>query len=149
MKLHYRELKNNLQIAIPMMITGLGHVLYGLVDNLMVGNFLGAEKLAGISLANAIFFLCITLVIGASTIITPLIAAAHAEENYEKQQEIFNNSVFFIGFLSISIYIIVLFAPYVLQFLPTDNQKIHAIAQEYLIIRSGTLLFFGVFLILF
>ena len=41
---HYTEFKSNLKLAIPLMIGGLGQVLFSLVDNFMVGNFLGAEK---------------------------------------------------------------------------------------------------------
>ena len=60
------------------MLGQLGHVLVGLADNLMVGQ-LGAAPLAAVSLANSIIFIALSLGIGFTFAITPLVAEADGE----------------------------------------------------------------------
>jgi len=57
------------------MLGQLGHVMVGLVDNLMIGR-LGAAPLAAVSLGNALVFIAMSMGIGFSFAITPLIAEA-------------------------------------------------------------------------
>ena len=148
MRIHYQEFKKNLALAIPIMIGGLGHVLFSLVDNLMVGNILGAEKLAGVSLANAVFFIIIVLVIGSSTIITPLIAEAHAQKDQEKMISVFKHSVLFVLGLSTIAYFLLLISPYFLALLPIASLEVKEIASIYLTTRSSSVIALGFFLIL-
>ena len=54
----------------------LGHTLVGFVDNVMVGQ-LGTAELAAVSL-EIVLFIAISLGIGFSTAITPLVAESHA-----------------------------------------------------------------------
>ena len=77
---HYRK---NLVLALPVMMSQLGHVLVGVVDSLMVGQ-LGSTPLAASSLGNSIFALVLTFGIGISYAITPLVAAADSERNVKK-----------------------------------------------------------------
>ncbi len=65
------------------MLGQLGHVLVGLADNLMVGK-LGAASLAAVSLANGIVFFAMSLGIGFTFAITPLIAEADASKNIQE-----------------------------------------------------------------
>ncbi len=75
------------------MLGQLGHVLVGLADNLMVGK-LGAAPLASVSLANGLMFIFLSLGIGFSFAITPLIAEADGEKNTEKGSIIFKHGIF-------------------------------------------------------
>ena len=61
----------------------LGHTLIGIVDNIMVGK-LGSTELAAVSLGNSFIFIAMSLGIGFSTAITPIIAQAHAEIDEKK-----------------------------------------------------------------
>ncbi len=75
------------------MLGQLGHIVVGLVDNVMVGK-LGAAALASVSLANGLMFIFLSLGMGFTFAITPLIAEADAEKNTKKGREIFQHGIF-------------------------------------------------------
>ena len=68
-----KEFSYNYKLAYPVIIGLVGHTLVQFVDNAMVGR-LGTAELAAISLGNSFVFLAMSLGIGFSTAITPLIA---------------------------------------------------------------------------
>jgi multidrug resistance protein, MATE family len=70
------HIRANIFLAVPVMLSQLGHVMMGVMDNIMVGH-LGATPLAGASLANVIFNVLLLFGIGVSYAMTPLIAQAH------------------------------------------------------------------------
>lgn len=82
-----REFSDNIKLAYPVVLGMLGHTLIGIVDNIMVGN-LGPTELAAVSLGNSFIFIGMSLGIGFSTALTPLIAEADAEKNTDKIREI-------------------------------------------------------------
>lgn len=73
LRAHFRE---NLILALPVMLSNLGHVLMGVTDTMMVGH-LGAESLAAAGLALVVFNVFMLFGIGVSFAMTPLVAAAH------------------------------------------------------------------------
>ncbi len=91
-----KEFKYNLKLALPVMLGQLGHVMVGLVDNLMVGR-LGAAELAAISLGNSLIFIALSLGIGFSFAITPLIAEADGEKNMDSGRSIFHHGMILCG----------------------------------------------------
>ena len=102
------EFKMNLNIAYPVMLGQLGHVLVGLADNLMVGQ-LGAAPLAAVSLANSIIFIALSLGIGFTFAITPLIAEADGEKNIENGRHYFQHGMLLSTVLGIILFIVLLF----------------------------------------
>ena len=75
------------------MIIGLvGHTLVQLVDNIMVGQ-LGTAELAAVSLGNSFVFIGLSLGIGFSTAITPLVAESDGEE-IERTKNFLSQSYF-------------------------------------------------------
>jgi multidrug resistance protein, MATE family len=82
----------SLKLAVPVMLSQLGHVMMGVVDSLMVGH-VGAVPLAASSLANVAFNVILLFGIGVSYAITPLVAAAHGENNYEKSNEVLKHGL--------------------------------------------------------
>ncbi|WP_158856863.1 MATE family efflux transporter [Lunatibacter salilacus] len=78
------------KLAYPVMLSQLGQVMVGVVDNVMVGR-LGAETLAAASLANSIFFLIMMFGIGISMAITPLVAVAEGEGKKRRITKLFNH----------------------------------------------------------
>ena len=74
-KQYTKEFKYNFNLAAPVMLGMLGHTFVGFVDNVMVGQ-LGSAELAAVSLGNSFIFIAMSLGIGFSTAITPLIAEA-------------------------------------------------------------------------
>lgn len=68
-----KEFRNNIQLAYPVILGMLGHTLIGLIDNIMVGH-LGSAELAAVSLGNSFVFIAMSVGIGFSTAITPIVA---------------------------------------------------------------------------
>ena len=96
-----KEFKYNLQLAYPVVLGMLGHTLIMIVDNIMVGK-LGSTELAAVSLANSMIFVALSLGIGFSTAITPIVGEADAEKDTEKIRSAFHNGLFLcviLGFL--------------------------------------------------
>ncbi|MBN08790.1 MAG: MATE family efflux transporter [Flavobacteriaceae bacterium] len=87
-----KEFRYNLKLAIPVITSLLGHTFVQLVDNIMVGQ-LGTASLAGISLGNSFFWIAMSLGIGFSTAITPLIAEADGEGNLIRVRKVLNHSI--------------------------------------------------------
>jgi MATE family multidrug resistance protein len=96
-----KEFKYNLQLAYPVVLGMLGHTLIMIVDNIMVGK-LGSTELAAVSLANSMIFVALSLGIGFSTAITPIVGEADAEKDSKKIRSAFHNGLFLcviLGFL--------------------------------------------------
>jgi MATE family multidrug resistance protein len=93
LKDYTKEFPKNLKIAVPIMVGQVAHLLVALADNIMVGE-LGAAPLAAVSLGNALIFIALSIGIGFSFSITPLVAEADAKDDSEKVK-----SVFHLGFL--------------------------------------------------
>ena len=74
------------------MMGSLGHLLVGLIDDIMVGR-LGAVELAATSLGNSIFFITLSVGLGFSFAITPLIAESDGEGDKEKGRSVFQHGL--------------------------------------------------------
>jgi MATE family multidrug resistance protein len=90
-KFHYRD---NLTLAIPVVISQLGHTLVQTSDSVIVGHFAGTVSLAAVSLANSIFVILLVIGIGISYGLTPLIAQHNGRENYDECGRLLSNSLF-------------------------------------------------------
>jgi MATE family multidrug resistance protein len=90
-KAHYRD---NLNLAIPVVISQLGHTLVQTSDTIIVGHFAGTVSLAAVSLANSIFIITLVIGIGISYGITPLIAQHNGRNNYAECGQLLSNSLF-------------------------------------------------------
>ena len=86
-----REFKYNLKLAYPVMIGMLGHTFVQFIDNVMVGK-LGTAELAAISLGNSFVFIAMSIGIGFSQAITPLIAEADGAKKDKDISRIFEHS---------------------------------------------------------
>ncbi len=75
-----KEFKYNFKLSVPVIMGLLGHTLVQLADNIMVGQ-LGTAELAAVSLGNSFVFIGMSLGIGFSTAITPLVAEADGAAN--------------------------------------------------------------------
>ena len=94
------EFKANIKLALPVMTGSLGHLLVGLIDDVMVGR-LGPIKLAATSLGNSLIFIAISIGIGFSFAITPLIAESDAENNHKKLRLQFHHSMIMMIILAV------------------------------------------------
>lgn len=83
-----REFGTNLKLAYPVIVGMLGHTVVQLIDNIMVGQ-LGTVELAAVSLGNSFVFVAMSIGIGFSTAITPMIAQSFGAKNHNKLRYIF------------------------------------------------------------
>ena len=104
-----KEFKYNWQLAAPVMLGMLGHTFVSFVDNIMVGQ-LGTAELAAVSLGNSFMFIAMSLGIGFSTAITPLVAEADSSKNFEKGKSAFKHGLFLCTVLGVLLFLLVFFA---------------------------------------
>lgn len=104
-----KEFRYNWKLASPVMLGMLGHTFVSFMDNVMVGQ-LGTAELAAVSLGNSFMFIAMSLGIGFSTAITPLIAEADAEQNFIKGKSSFKHGLFLCTLLGISLFLMLFFA---------------------------------------
>jgi MATE family multidrug resistance protein len=83
-----KEFRYNINLATPVIAGMIGHTLVGIVDNIMVGQ-LGVNEMAAVSLGNSFVFVGMSLGIGFSTAITPLVAQYATENNTSKTRKAF------------------------------------------------------------
>ena len=102
-----KEFDYNLKLAIPVITALLGHTFVQLVDNIMVGQ-LGTASLAAISLGNSFFWVAMSIGIGFSTAITPLIAETDGQGNTAKGRKVLIHGLLSCTFLGIILSISVL-----------------------------------------
>ena len=74
-KKHIAEVPYNINLAAPVVLGMLGHTMVAFADNIMVGQ-MGPAELATVSLGNSFLFIAMSVGLGLSTAITPLIAEA-------------------------------------------------------------------------
>ena len=75
-----KEFRYNLKLSFPVILGMLGHTFVAFADNIMVGQ-LGTAELAAVSLGNSFVFIAMSIGIGFSTAITPLVAEADGAGN--------------------------------------------------------------------
>lgn len=125
-----KEFKRNLQLATPVMLGMLGHTFVGLIDNIMVGQ-LGSAELAAVSLGNSFIFVAMSVGIGFSTAITPLVAEADSELDFEKGKSSFKHGLFLCTVLSILLFLTLLLAK-PLMYVMDQPEEVVKLAIPYL-----------------
>lgn len=105
-KPHYQS---NLKLAIPVVISQLGHTLVHTADSVIVGHFAGTIPLAAVSLVNSIFTVILVIGIGLSYGLTPLIAQEHGKKQHDECGKLLSNSLVINAISGILLYILVYF----------------------------------------
>lgn len=108
-KQYTSEFKYNLKLAAPVMLGMLGHTFVSFIDNIMVGQ-LGTAELAAVSLGNSFMFIAMSLGIGFSTAITPLIAEADSSNNFTQAKSTFKHGLFLCTMMGIMLFLVVFFS---------------------------------------
>ena len=125
-----KEFKYNWQLASPVMLGMLGHTFVSLVDNIMVGQ-LGTAELAAVSLGNSFVFIAMSLGIGFSTAITPLVAEADAEADFVKGKSFFKHGLFLCTVLGILLFL-TLFLAKPIMYMMKQPIEVVELAMPYL-----------------
>ena len=124
-----KEFSYNFRLAYPVVIGMLGHTLIGIVDNIMVGK-LGSTELAAVSLGNSMIFVAMSLGIGFSTAITPIVAEADAENDTSKIRSAFHHGLFLCVILGFLLFGLVVLAKPIMELLQQPKEVI-ALAKPF------------------
>ena len=111
-----KEFSYNLKLAYPIILGMLGHTVVGIVDNIMVGK-LGPAELAAVSLGNSFVFIAMSVGIGFSTAITPLVAEADGKGDVEKGRSAFHHGLYLCTILGVVLFGIIYFSKPLISFM--------------------------------
>lgn len=135
---YIKEFRYNWQLAAPVMLGMLGHTFVSFIDNIMVGQ-LGTAELAAVSLGNSFMFIAMSIGIGFSTAITPLIAEADASKNFDEAKKIYKNGVFLCTSLGIMLFLLIFFSKS-LMYTMNQPEEVVQLAIPYLDLVSFSLI---------
>ena len=86
---HFKQL---LSLSLPIILTQLGHVITGMVDNIFLGKIGKTELAAGI-LSNNLYLILLVFSIGMSYVLTPVITDAHINKQENEKASLLKNSL--------------------------------------------------------
>lgn len=132
-----KEFKYNTKLATPVILGMLGHQVVALVDNIMVGQ-LGSAELAAVSLGNSFMFIAMSLGVGFSTAITPLVAEADGAGNRERGKSSFKHGLFLCIVLGLALFAVVMFAK-PLMYVMKQPPEVVDLAMPYLTLVAASL----------
>ncbi|MFN8407030.1 MAG: MATE family efflux transporter [Sphingobacteriaceae bacterium] len=142
-KPHYQA---NLKLAVPVIISQLGHILVQTMDSVIVGHFAGTIALAAVSLVSSIFLITLVIGIGIAYGLTPLVAQENGRENYEECGRLLSNSLFINILTGIFLYILVYFGSLsVIDYLGQSPGVVY-LAKPYLALLSFSIIPLMIFL---
>ncbi len=129
-KQYTKEFRYNLQLSFPVILGMLGHTFVAFADNIMVGQ-LGTAELAAVSLGNSFVFIAMSLGIGFSTAITPLVAEADGAGNKEVGKSALKHGLVLCTGLGLSLFgLIMLSKP--LMYMMKQPPEVVELAMPYL-----------------
>ena len=117
-------------MAYPVILGMLGHTLISIVDNIMVGN-LGSTELAAVSLGGSFVFIGMSLGIGFSTAITPLVSEADAEKDDKKIRSVFHHGLLSCIILGVFIFALIVLAKPIMYIMHQPKEVID-LASPYI-----------------
>lgn len=127
---YFKEFSYNIKLAYPIILGMLGHTLIGIVDNFMVGK-LGSTELAAVSLGNSFIFIALSIGIGFSTAITPLVAEADAEKEEDKIRSIFHHGLLLCTVLGVALFILTVLSKQIM-YLMHQPKEVADMAAPYI-----------------
>jgi len=113
-----------IQLAWPLVITQVGHILTGIVDNMFLGQLGAVEQAAGI-FSNNLYTLLLVFTIGVSYASTPLVTAAKENNDLLKQTSLFKNSLYLNFGIAILCFIVLFFSSGLLVHLKQPVEVTH------------------------
>lgn len=125
-----KEFRYNLKLSFPVILGMLGHTFVAFADNIMVGQ-LGTAELAAVSLGNSFVFIAMSLGIGFSTAITPLVAEADGAGNKANGKNALKHGLVLCTVLGLSLFgLILLSKP--LMYMMDQPPEVVDLAMPYL-----------------
>lgn len=125
-----KEFAYNLKLSFPVILGLLGHTFVAFADNIMVGQ-LGTAELAAVSLGNSFVFIAMSLGIGFSTAITPLVAEADGAQDSASGKSALKHGLILCTVLGVSLFGMILWAK-PLMYQMEQPEEVVALALPYL-----------------
>jgi MATE family multidrug resistance protein len=138
LRAYTKEFKTNLMLAYPIMLGQLGHIMVAFADNIMVGR-LGAAPLAAVSLGNSLVFIALSLGIGFSFAITPLIAEADGSAATKMGRNYFHHGIVLCAINGVVLFLLLLLAKPILYYLDQPAEVV-VLAIPYMEIVAFSLI---------
>ena len=133
-----KEFSYNLKLSYPIILGLLGHTLVGMIDNIMVGK-LDPTNLAAVSLGNSFIFIAMSIGIGFSAAITPVVAEAHSKNHIADLKKSFVNGFLMCFILGFFLFLAILFFKPLL-FMLDQPKNVVDLAIPYLEIVAASLI---------
>lgn len=110
------HLKDTISLSIPLVMTQIGHIITGMVDNIFLGKLGKTEQAAGI-LSNNLFVILLVFSIGMSYVLTPAVTDAHVNQNEKEKASLFKNSLFINMVVAVLLFILLFFSSPLLAYM--------------------------------
>lgn len=123
LSVYTKEFGYNFKLAYPIILAMLGHTVVGVIDNIMVGQ-IGPTELAAASLANSFVFIAISIGVGFSTAITPLIASSDSSGDVLQGRKVFINGLVLCTILGFFLFGVLYFMKPILDFMKQPEEVI-------------------------
>jgi len=130
LKNYTKEFAYNIKLSVPVIMGLLGHTVVQLADNIMVGQ-LGTAELAAVSLGNSFVFIAMSLGIGFSTAITPLVAEADGAGSKANGKSALKHGLVLCAVLGVSLFGLILLAK-PLMYMMDQPPEVVELAMPYL-----------------
>jgi multidrug resistance protein, MATE family len=121
----HNHLKETISLSIPLVLTQIGHIITGMVDNIFLGKLGKTEQAAGI-LSNNLFVVLLVFSIGMSYVLTPAITEMHVKQNEKEKASLFKNGLYLNMLVAILLFIVLFFSSPLLAYMqqPMDVVKL-------------------------
>lgn len=118
-----------MRLAWPLIVTQVGHIVTGMVDNVFLGR-IGASELGAGILSNNVFVLVLIFGMGMSFGSTPLVAGAHEQNDATKKASLFKGTLLINCSLALLFYLLLFNASDLLEYM-RQPQKVTELARPY------------------
>ncbi len=137
---HYRQI---LQLAYPIVLGQISHILITVADNTMIGNY-SSLALAAATFANALFSVVMMFEMASTWVITPLVATAHSAGNITECRKWLRHSLMVYPILGVifcaAVFALSFFADYFGQ-----SPDVVALAVPYVQVLAVSMIFIMIF----
>jgi MATE family multidrug resistance protein len=117
----HTHLKETISLSLPLIMTQVGQIITGIVDNIFLGQLGKTEQAAGI-LSNNLFVILLVFSIGMSYVLTPAVTDSHVRRNEKEKASLFKNSLFINIIVALLLFVILFFSSPLLAYMqqPAD-----------------------------
>ena len=136
-KPHYQA---NLTLAIPVVISQLGHTLVQTADSIIVGHFAGTIALAAVALVNSMFMITLVIGIGIAYGLTPLIAQENGRKQYNECGRLLSNSLLINIITGVLLYLLVYFGSLLAIDHMNQSPEVVHMSKPYLALLSFSII---------